>query len=406
MVSRISSLPVLVVGGGIGGLAAALALSRQGLSVKVLEQSPQLGEIGAGIQLGPNAFAAFDALGVGPNARGRAVYVDEMVMHDALDETLVARVPTGEAFRSRFGNPYAVIHRADVHTSLLEGARKSDIELLTSTQAQRIEQDGETVTVYDAGGRSHRGIALIGADGVKSAVRRQYIGDPARVSGHVVYRAVVETKDFPADLQWNAASIWLGPNCHVVHYPLRGGQQYNVVVTFHSRQQEEWGVREGSREEVQSYFDGITARPRRLIDLPKSWKRWATADREPIAQWTYGRATLLGDAAHALLQYLAQGACMALEDAVTLGEALRVTGNDFPKALDLYQRSRVTRAARVVLMTREMGRIYHAQGVERLVRNDLWQGRTPERFYDALEWLYGWKVESCLAAGPSRKEQP
>jgi len=138
--------------------------------------------------------------------------------------------------------------------------------------------------------------------------------------------------------------------------------------------------------------------PRRLIDLPKSWKRWATADREPIAQWTYGRATLLGDAAHALLQYLAQGACMALEDAVTLGEALRVTGNDFPKALDLYQRSRVTRAARVVLMTREMGRIYHAKGVERLVRNDLWQGRTPERFYDALEWLYGWKAESCLAA--------
>jgi 3-hydroxybenzoate 6-monooxygenase len=224
------------------------------------------------------------------------------------------------------------------------------------------------------------------------------------VSGHVVYRAVVEKKDFPADLQWNAASIWLGPNSHVVHYPLRGGEQYNVVVTFHSRQQEEWGVREGSHEEVQSYFDGITARPRRLIDLPKSWKRWATADREPIAQWTYGRATLLGDAAHALLQYLAQGACMALEDAVTLGEALRVTGNDLPKALDLYQRSRVTRTARVVLMTREMGRIYHAQGVERLVRNDLWQGRTPERFYDALEWLYGWKVESCLAACPSLKE--
>jgi salicylate hydroxylase len=213
-----------------------------------------------------------------------------------------------------------------------------------------------------------------------------------------VYRAVVEKKDFPADLQWNAASIWVGPNCHLVHYPLRGGEQYNVVVTFHSRQPEEWGVREGSREEVQSYFDSIAARPRRLIDLPKSWKRWATADREPITEWTFGRTALLGDAAHALLQYLAQGACMALEDAVTLGEALRVTGNDFTKALDLYRRSRVTRTARVVLMTREMGRIYHAKGVERLVRNDLWKGRPPERFYDALEWLYGWKVESCLAA--------
>jgi 3-hydroxybenzoate 6-monooxygenase len=393
------ALPVLVAGGGIGGVAAALALTRQGFAVKVLEQAPQLGEIGAGIQLGPNAFSAFDALGVGPNARGRAVYTDEMVMHDALDGTLVARVPVREAFRSRFHNPYAVIHRADVHTSLLEGARESDsIEMLTSTTVQRVERDADGVTVFDASGGTHRGIALIGADGVKSAVRRQYVGDDARVSGHVVYRAVVDKKDFPADLQWNAASIWVGPNCHLVHYPLRGGEQYNVVVTFHSRQKEEWSVREGSREEVQSYFEGICARARQLIDLPKSWKRWATADREPIAQWTFDRATLLGDAAHPMLQYLAQGACMALEDAVTLGEALRVNDNDLAKGFDLYQRSRVTRTARVVLMAREMGRIYHAKGVERLVRNELWKGRTPERFYDAMEWLYGWKVENCLAA--------
>jgi salicylate hydroxylase len=118
--------------------------------------------------------------------------------------------------------------------------------------------------------------------------------------------------------------------------------------------------------------------------------------RQPIAQWTYGRATLLGDAAHPTTQYMAQGACMAMEDAVTLGEALRVHDNDFAKAFDLYQRSRVARTARIVLSSREMGRIYHARGVERLVRNDLWKGRTPERFYDALEWLYGWKVENCL----------
>ncbi len=213
-------------------------------------------------------------------------------------------------------------------------------------------------------------------------MRRQYVGDEARVSGHVVYRAVVDRKDFPADLQWNAASIWVGPNCHLVHYPLRGGEQYNVVVTFHSREKEEWSVREGSREEVQSYFEGICAKARQLIDLPKDWKRWATADREPIGQWTFGRATLLGDAAHPTLQYLAQGACMAMEDAVTLGEALRVTGRDFPRAFELYQRSRIARTARVVLSAREMGRIFHAKGVERLVRNELWKGRTPERFYD------------------------
>ena len=391
-------LPVLVAGGGIGGIAAALALTRRGFAVKVLEQAPQLGEIGAGIQLGPNAFAAFDALGIGDIARGRAVYTDEMVMHDAIDEYCVGRIPTGEAFRQRFGNPYAVIHRADVHGSLVEGAQRAGhIEVATATTVQRVQQEGDTVVVHDAQGRTHRGAALIGADGVKSAARRQYVGDEARVSGHVVYRAVVDKKDFPQNLQWNAASIWVGPNCHLVHYPLRGGEQYNVVVTFHSRNKEEWSVREGNREEVQSYFEGICAKARQIIDLPKDWKRWATADREPIGQWVFGRAALLGDAAHPTLQYLAQGACMALEDAVTLGEALRVNGDDFARAFELYQRSRITRTARIVLSAREMGRIFHAQGVERLVRNDLWKGRRPERFYDAMEWLYGWKVENCLA---------
>jgi 2-polyprenyl-6-methoxyphenol hydroxylase-like FAD-dependent oxidoreductase len=388
---------VLVAGGGIGGIAAALALVRRGFRVKVLEQAAQLGEIGAGIQLGPNGFAAFDALGIGEIARARAVYTDEMVMHDALDETLVGRIPTGEAFRQRFGNPYAVIHRADVHGSLLEGAQATGrIEVATSTQVQRVEQDDTGVTVSDTRGNRHRGMALIAADGVKSAVRQQYVGDEARVSGHVVYRAVVDKRDFPQDLQWNAASIWVGPNCHLVHYPLRGGEQYNVVVTFHSRVAEEWSVREGSREEVQSYFEGICPRARQLIDLPKDWKRWATADREPIAQWNYGRVTLLGDAAHPTLQYLAQGACMAMEDAVTLGEALRAHDNDFTRAFALYQRSRVARTARVVLSAREMGRIFHAKGVERLVRNELWTGRSPERFYDAMEWLYGWRVDNCL----------
>jgi salicylate hydroxylase len=391
-------LPVLVAGGGIGGLAAALALVRQGFKVTVLEQAPEIGEIGAGIQLGPNAFHAFDALGVGDKARGRAVYTDYMVMHDALDEYQVGKIPTGEAFLKRFGNPYAVIHRQDIHNSLLEGAQETGkVEFITNTRVEHVEQDSDTVTVHCTNGKSYTGQALIGADGGKSVVRAQYVNDPPRVTGHVVYRAVVEKKDFPENLQWNAASIWVGPNCHLVHYPLRGGEQYNVVVTFHSRNKEEWGVTDGSKEEVQSYFQGIAAKPRQLIDLPRSWKRWATADREPIDTWVFGRATILGDAAHPTTQYMAQGACMALEDAVTLGEALRVNHNDWTKALALYQKSRVARTARIVLSGREMGRLYHAKGVERLVRNDLWKGRTPERFYDAMEWLYGWNVKNCLA---------
>ena len=393
-----SSLQVLIAGAGIGGLAAALALVRRGFTVKVLEQAPEIGEIGAGIQLGPNAFHAFDALDVGDNLRSHAVFTDYLVMHDAVDEYQVGMIPTGSAFRQRFGNPYAVIHRADLHLSLLEAVQKSrQVEMLTSTCVERIEQDDNGVTVFDSNGQSHKGLALIGADGVKSQIREQYVNDPPRVTGHVVYRSVVDKKDFPTELQWNAASIWVGPNCHLVHYPLRGGEQYNVVVTFHSRKQEAWGVSDGSAEEVQSYFQGICPKARQLIDLPKSWKRWATADRDPIAQWSFNRVTLLGDAAHPTTQYMAQGACMALEDAVTLGEALRVRDNDFVKAFDLYQRSRVSRTARIVLSGREMGRIYHAKGVERLVRNDLWKGRTAERFYDAVEWLYGWNLGNCLA---------
>jgi 2-polyprenyl-6-methoxyphenol hydroxylase-like FAD-dependent oxidoreductase len=271
MSSARKPLPVLVAGGGIGGLAAALALARQGCDVKVLEQSTEIGEIGAGVQLGPNAFAAFDALGVGEQARGRAVYTERMELRDAIDGSVVCAVPFGAAFRARFGNPYAVMHRADVHRSLLEGVQQTArIELLTHVRVDAVEAGDDEIGVIDASGHVHRGSALIGCDGVKSAVRRQFVGDPVRVSGHVVYRAVIERAEFPDDLRINAPVVWAGPNCHLVHYPLRGGEQFNVVVTFHSRRQEEWSVTEGSAEEVQSYFEGIGTQPRQLLGLPKA----------------------------------------------------------------------------------------------------------------------------------------
>src|SRR5438477_8359198 len=174
---------VLVAGGGIGGLAAALALARAGYRVKVLEQSASIGEIGAGIQLGPNAFSALDALGVGERARARAVYTDRLLMMDAIDQSEVANVPVGEAFRRRFGNPYAVSHRADVHLSLVEGvqAHADTIELVTSTRIERVDQDGSAVRAIDQNGAVHRGVALVGCHGVKSAVRSQYVNDPVRV---------------------------------------------------------------------------------------------------------------------------------------------------------------------------------------------------------------------------------
>jgi salicylate hydroxylase len=388
---------VIVVGGGIGGLAAALVLARLGIRVELLERSETIGEIGAGIQLGPNAFAALDGLGVGAAARSRAVFIDRLTLMDAIDAHEVASIDVGPTFRERFGNPYGVIHRADIHLSILEAVRDHPlIRFRTSTLVEQLELDDTGATVTDQRGERHRADAVIGCDGVKSVVRQTLIGDEVKVTGHVVYRAVVDIAEMPKELQINAPVVWAGPNCHLVHYPLRGGQQYNLVVTFHSREPEVWGVRDGSKDEVLSYFEGVHPRPHQMLDRPKSWRRWATADRDPVPSWSQGRATVLGDAAHPMTQYIAQGACMALEDAVTLGAAIAESNFDFEAAFRRYETVRIPRTARVLYSAREMGRIYHAKGVERLVRNQLWLGRTPSQFYDSLQWLYGWSAERCL----------
>lgn len=388
---------IIVAGGGIGGLAVALGLAKLGLHIVLIERASEFKEIGAGIQLGPNAFAALDALGAGDSARARAVYTDHIIMKDAVDAKTLVQFDTAEGFRKRFGNPYGVIHRADIHGSLLENLEnKSNVELYPSTEIVDYEETVDGVKVFTSDNRVFTGDILIGADGVRSVVRQKLINDPARVSGHVVYRAVVPQEKMPEELRVNAPFLWAGPSCHLVHYPLRGGKEYNLVVTFHSREQEEWGVREGSREEVLSYFQGIHDVPAQLLDLPTSWMRWATADREPVEKWGSERVQIIGDAAHPMMQYMAQGACMALEDAVTLSEAVREKNFNFKEAFELYESLRIPRTARVVWSTREMGRIYHAKGIERHVRNGLWAHRTQEEFYDAITWLYSWDLNNCL----------
>lgn len=388
---------VIVVGGGIGGLATALSLAHQGLEVQVFERAAVIGEIGAGIQLAANAFSALDKLGIGEATRHKSVFTDYLSLMDAIDTQTIVQVDVGDAYRKKFGNPYAVIHRVDIHASILEAVEKHpNISFKTATEIVDIRQDANQVYIRDQHNNEYMADAVIGCDGVKSVVREKLIGDKARVTGHVVYRAVVDIADMPRELQQNAPVVWAGPHCHLVHYPLRGGKQFNLVVTFHSRQIEEWGVTDGSKEEVLSYFEDIHPLPHQLLDTPTSWKRWATADRDPVEKWSQGRVTLLGDAAHPMTQYLAQGACQALEDAVTLGEAVKVAKFDFVEAFKIYEKVRIVRTARVLYSAREMGRIYHAKGVERLVRNSLWKNRTQEEFYKALEWLHGWKADQCL----------
>jgi 3-hydroxybenzoate 6-monooxygenase len=399
----VRSRTAIVVGSGIGGLASALALGRQGIEVSLLEQAQAVEEFGAGLQIGPNAFAALEWLGVAETVKRSSVIVERMAMRDAITGEQVADIPLQDAFHRRFGNPYAVAHRSDLHSALYSACLANDmIQVHLNSRVASVTAKDDSCGVHTKDGRRFEAAALIGADGVRSVVRDFIVGDDPLVSGHAVFRAVVPADRMPQQLRWNAPVVWAGPNCHLVHYPIRGGEQYNLMVTFNRREGESWGVTEESRDEIVSYFTAIHPLLRRLLDLPDSWRRWITADRDPVLSWTKGNATLVGDAAHPMMHCLAQGACMALEDAVTLGSAVEATnfGSDtvWKHALKVYERSRVTRTARVVLSVREFGRLCHVSGVERLVRNDLWRRRIPDRFYDALEWLYSWRPDACLDA--------
>lgn len=382
---------IIVAGGGIGGLAAALGLSSKGFRVTVLEQAPAFGEIGAGIQLGPNAFHAFDWLGVGEGARATAVYIDGLVLMDSLSDEEICRIPVDAPFRKRFGNPYAVCHRADLHKVLLDAcAARPNVALLTDQRITDYTQDGDTVTVRTAVGGSHRGDILIGADGLRSAVRAQLVGDgEPRVSGHTTYRSVIPVERMPEELRWNAATLWAGPKCHIVHYPLSGWKLFNLVVTFHSDADEPVTGVPVDKDFVRKGFDHIADRPRAIIDLADDWRMWVLCDRDPDGNWVDGRVALLGDAAHPMLQYMAQGACMALEDAVCLSHMLD-SHAEAGRALLAYRDMRVARTARVQLSSRLIGdHVYHAAGPVRLVRNQMLGGRDREQHYDSIAWLYG-----------------
>ena len=387
-----NSQPVLIAGGGIGGLATALGLARKGARSIVLERAAELGEIGAGIQIGPNAFHCFDYLGVGDEARSKAVYIDSLRLMDAVKGEQIAAIPLDAPFRERFKNPYAVVHRADLHGVLQEACRANDlIELRTSHAVERYEQDGQTVRVYCKEQGILEGQALIGADGLRSNIRQQLVGDgEPRVSGHTTYRSVIPTEQMPEDLRWNAATLWAGPKCHIVHYPLKGWKVFNLVVTYHNDVKEAVAGKAVSKEEVRQGFEHIHPRAQQIIEHGENWKLWVLCDRDPIMNWVDGRVALLGDAAHPMLQYFAQGACMAMEDAVCLSHMFEVNGANVEQALQQYLDQRLARTARVQLSSRLIGEyIYHPDGAKAAVRNSVMSKRTPEEYYNSLAWLYG-----------------
>jgi salicylate hydroxylase len=384
---------IVVAGGGIGGLAAAVSLAAHGHEVTVLERRDAFAEYGAGIQIAPNGFRALDRLGVGEAVRSRAVFIDALCLMDGTTGRTVARMPLTDSYRERFANPYAVVHRADLYQPLLDACRASDrIELLAGKDVRAYEWTGGRATAVTRAGERYSGVALIGADGIRSAIRARLIGDgPPRVSGHTIYRSVIPMERVPEELRWNTVTLWAGPKWHFVHYPIGGGEFLNLAATRDDGVTEALVAEPVRKERVLEGFPEVCDTARALLRLGEQWRSWVLCDRDPVEDWCTGRVALLGDAAHPMLQYAAQGACMALEDAVVLGEVLAgMTSDDVPLRLAEYNAARWKRAARTQTVAREMGhRLYHPAGEEAVARNTMLSSLSVDELYDAVDWLHG-----------------
>ena len=391
-----TAAPILVSGGGIGGLSAALVLAKDAHAVTVLEQAAAFGEIGAGIQLGPNIFRMFDCLGMTEAINRVAFFPPGLALNDVRTGEKVVRVALGDSARASYGFPYGVIYRADLHRVFLEACQaQPHITLRTSAKVASFNQSADSVTVQLASsvpsqpGETLHGSALIGADGLWSQIREAIVGDgKPRVSGHVAYRAVLDRADVPPHLWSDDVVLWGGEKTHLVHYPLRRGELFNLVAVFHSSKYDEGWNAFGDTDELNARFAEACPPVRELLGKIETWKMWVLCDREPVKNWTDRRVTLLGDAAHPMLQYLAQGAGQAIEDAVVLREALRFTRGDVPEAFQKYQQARYLRTGRLQLTARFYGDIYHAAGVQRELRNQLFQSSTESAGFAGLKWMY------------------
>jgi salicylate hydroxylase len=385
-------LTVTVAGGGIGGLATALALSRRGHRVTVLERNDDFTELGAGIQLAPNAFHALDRLGVGQAVRDLAVFIGELRLMDGVTDETVTAMPLTGAYRTRYGNPYAVVHRTDLYRPLLEACRAADgVSLRTRAAVTGYRQDGgQAVALLADGGRVEADV-LIGADGIRSAIRAQLIGDgEPRVSGHTIYRSVIPMDQVPQELRSDAVTLWAGPKWHFVHYPISGGRHLNLAATRDDGATEAVAGVPVERSFVLGAFPGLGDTARRLLELGTDWRSWVLCDRDPVDGWTDGRVALLGDAAHPMLQYAAQGACMALEDAVLLGDLMDGPAPSAPGRLAAWNDARRARTAKAQWVAREMGRqLYHPAGVAAKERNAMLSALTAEELYAKVDWVHG-----------------
>src|SRR5262245_55289190 len=382
--------PILICGGGLGGLTTALALARRGWRSRVLEGAPEFGAIGYGIQFGPNVFHVLDRIGVTAAVMDKADCPPAVLMRDALTGDELVRIPTGASFRARFNHPYIIVHRIDLHNALLDACRRApEIELVPDALVASFDERDGGVTVATADGRHFTGPALIAADGIRSLARAKLVGDgEPRPIGYVAHRTIVPMSELNADVHRHEVVLWGGPGFHIVHYPLRHGTLFNIVAVFRTSTHGERGDVDSYRWELQHTYRDAHPAMRELLAMMDLGRRWQVGDRDPVRHWSKGRVVLLGDAAHPPLQSLAQGACMAIEDGLCLAELIHAAGDDFLTAFRRFEAARLLRTARVQLESRAIWEFYHAEGIARDVRNETAAAWDEEHVFRCLAWLY------------------
>lgn len=386
-----SDVDVLVVGGGIGGLANALALVRKGLKVRLLERAAEFGEVGAGLQIAPNGTRVLRSWGLLDEVTSLGVEPDNLVMRDAVDGSVLTRLDLADA-RRRYGSPYVVIHRSDLHGVLLRACRDVGVDLVNDVAVTGYEHvPGGAAVTYD-GGRESAGVVLA-ADGLFSVARPLFSDDEPVSSAYVAYRGAIPAEQVTdMDVSLTDVVVHIGPHCHFVQYPLRQGEMFNQVAVFRSPKalagEQDWGT----PDELDAAFEGTSQQVR--AGLPLMWRDrwWRMFDREPLSNVVQGRLALTGDAAHPPLQYLAQGAVMAIEDAWVLSEhagAQLAAGHlDWDVALAAYSTVRTEHCRRVLTTARSWGEFWHLSGAQREARNAVLRARDVHD-YSFVDWLYG-----------------
>lgn len=402
MAMRLEGCEVAVIGAGIGGLAAALALAQRRAWVQVFERLDTGHEVGAGIQIAPNGVAVLEALGLRDAVETVASLPAGVELCDHADGRLVAQVPLGQSCVARYGRPYWHVHRADLLRLLAQAARAAGVEIVGGTQIRALRGFEEKPACVAADGTVHGADLVIAADGMGSRVRRSYLaGEAPRFTGHVAWRGLVDASKLPKGAVPDGARVTMGPGRHVVTYPLRGGSLVNFVAV---EARGEWAAERwrspGDPDELRAAFAGWDARTRALLQAVEEIYLWGLFDHPPLPAWVRGRVALLGDACHPMLPFLAQGATMALEDAWVLAAELDV-GETPERGLLAYEARRAPRAGRVQRASAGNGRVYHLAnpvlraGVHRAL--GAVARVAPGQLLRRFDWIYGADVVSAGA---------